>query len=69
MGRTIAERLSGSVIQQVSRFLQFDLGYPSKVLVFWEPLPDQPVRIFVHSSFPRSIRMCKVNLGIEILSH
>ncbi len=69
MWRPIAERLSGSVIQRGHHFFQFMLGDVGEVPIFREKLPNKSVGVFVHSSFPRSIGMRKVDARIKILGH
>ena len=69
MWRTIAERLSGSVIQRGHDFFEFIRGDVGEVSVFGEKLANQTVGVFVHSSFPGRIGMRKVDSCIEILGH
>ena len=48
MRRTIAERLSGSVVQRGHDFFQFILGDLGEVSVFREKLANKTVGVFVH---------------------
>ena len=65
--RAIAKRLARAVVEPLHRLL--DLGWRNapKVCLLREVLPQQPVRVLVHTSLPARMRAREVELGSQPL--
>ena len=58
---------SWAMVQTVHYPQQVRIGHRSEILVLVDVLPDQAMRIFVRTSFPSSIRMGKIEIGLQIV--
>ncbi len=63
------QRCSRSMIQLIHGLVNFCFGHSGEIPAFGKILSEKTVRIFIQSTFPGSIRMRAVNLGIKILGH
>lgn len=67
--RAVAERFARSMVKSLCDSRYRSVRQLRKISPLREVLPHQPVSVFIEAPLPRTVRMSKVELSVELSRH